>query len=409
MQINELRKAVENARIALETAQAGTDTVVLKHALDAYQAAGLQLKAAEALNVKAAETVPAQARTAEKSNPVVDLAVSSLIAHHHKQPVATVIEKHFGTGDCGMVVKAASAIGESTVAGFAQELVSQRVMRGVVDLLHPQSFAAQMIASGMQVDLSGGSLVVPYRTITSKTNGTDFWRVEGAPIKTSAISLSKLTLAEHLNGSIIPVSNELITRADIASITAICQKALRDDFTDALDSVFLADADVTNAPKSLRVLAGAATKIGTTAPDIRTNLYKAIATRIDAGHQVSGLRIAMSAGTRATLAAMINSNGVAEFPGIMEGQGIGGVPIILAPALAADYILMVDVSEYAVGFVAPVIDVSTEASIALDPAKPAELTSLWQCNCTGLRLRARLGHGLMRSDAIHQYQMAATA
>lgn len=412
MQINELRSKLEAERLNLKNFLSMDDADGVRSSTKAVEDLTAKLHAAELLKAESpkAEAVKATPRQDNGRNVVVDMGIVALVSNHERTSFKQAAEKVFGNGEhADLVTKAASPVATSTTAGYAAELVSQRISGAFIQLLQDGGSLFSGLTSGaMSVSLAGGSLQIPFRkatpVIVDKTN----YRAEGEAIKAGSIAIGNKVVSESLLGAIAVVTNQAIARCDVQSLTSIITGAIREDLALTIDAQLLAAAAVPNAPAGLLV-GLTATKVGVMpgtgadAAALRTALTVFIGDFLDRGMQLSDLRIAMKPSDVLKIRAAHHADLSPAFPEVEQGNLLG-VKIVQSNTVPSGEFVVLHAPSFAYGVAGVSFDTSTDASIDMGDGT---LKSVYQLDMTALRMRTSMGWAMVRDNAVALGQFAA--
>jgi hypothetical protein len=320
-----------------------------------------------------------------------------------RQQFVTEITKEFDDASrLNMLVRASTDPASTGTSAWAGVLAGTAVASAVGGLA-PQSAAAGLIARGLSVSLDGvASVTVPERLIDPDDSGG--WVGEGQPIPVRSLDVSAgPTLTPYKLAVIIVYTNELAQRS-VQDFETITRQMLSESASMMLDKVvFSSDAAVPDlSPAGL--LAGVSPISGTVGGG-----YNAIAT--DFGLLMDALATAGAGVDVVFVAAPAQAAALRAWAGPKFNY-----TILASAALAAQTIIAVEASSFVSGFsAAPQFDTSKTTVLHMEDTAPgaisststpgdinAPVRSLWQTDCTSLRMRLRCSFG-MRASGHVQY------
>lgn len=282
---------------------------------------------------------------------------------------ALAVAKEIGASDrVQTICKAAVSAGTTGSADFASLLLNQQVSGEFIDLLRPQTILGKLNPRMVPMNLK-----IPKQTTGSSVS----WIGEGKPAPCTNIATGDISLGEHKIGAIIPLSLELLRRAD-PNVDAMVRFDLEQAIIPALDVALI---DIANAgsvgvkPASLTNGVTPTAASGTTAAAVRVDVKAALTKFITANQDISSAAWIMNPVTALALSMMRNATtSLQEFPGITsQGGTFEGFPVITSTSVPGDgtagyQIVLAVQNEILVAEGGIEIASSTEASIEMSDA-----------------------------------------
>jgi HK97 family phage major capsid protein/HK97 family phage prohead protease len=426
----------------LETTKALTERV------EKLQATRIALKAAEAVQGKAATVVEKGngdgkgtamtvhhprpfAFPAKKLSPLDHLwrGMAVALKHHdqkNQRSVFDVLRETYGENDqseqtravmANLITKAAVVPADTVTTGWAVELV-QTVIGDFIAALMPLSIYPKLAAKGGSFTFGrNGTISLPTRNTTATIGGAFF--AQGAPIPVKQGAFTAITLTPKKMGVITTLTRE-ITEHSTPSIEGIVRQAILEDTALAIDSILIdANAATTIRPAGLK---NGATVVGPTAGAGITALIG------DLRGLTSSLITASKGNLRAPVWIMNPGDALAaqltqaaaggDFP-FMEDITNGtlmGYPVITSTTIPVDSMIFMDAADFisATGDT-PRFDVSDQAVLHMEDTTPAQIgsnvgtvptvavptRSLWQTDTIGIRMIMDINWAMRRPGMVH--------
>lgn len=181
-------------------------------------------------------------------------ALKAIAGAHLSQKAGRIVspadyaEKHFGEG--AAIVKALASE-DNEDGGF---LLAPEISADIIELLRPASVVRQLNPN--IIPMNSGTMLIP--KITAGSSGS--YIGENTNVPATQPTFGQIQAVARKLAALVPISNDLIRRADPGSETMI-----RDDLVAGLaqtsDLAFIRDDGTANAPKGLRYWAAAANVI----------------------------------------------------------------------------------------------------------------------------------------------------
>ncbi|MBB3540801.1 phage major capsid protein [Rhizobium sp. BK399] len=297
-----------------------------------------------------------------------------------------------------MRTKAVTNPAQTTVAGWAAELVNPGVYAGLLASLSPLSIYASLGRRGITASLAGvGSLRFPARTAPGSLPSP--FVGEGQPVPVRALSLNGGgLLVGHKAGAISWFTKEM-SRSSTPSIEAIVRQGLSDDIGLSIDSYLISNAAATfYQPAGLLngvtpITASTATGAEAAAADL-----SALAAAI----QPSPVQpVFLMNGAQAVSAGLLVP-GIGNVVDVLTSDVIPAKEIICLDA--ADFVSAADDGEISVAdgstFVPRDDPVPVSQGASGAGADTAQHVSLWQLDCIGVRVLETASWAMRRAGRI---------
>ena len=221
-------------------------------------------------------------------------------------------------------LRAAVAPAQTTVAGWAAELVGTVIEDITGSLLGASAFAQLRALSGASYDLVDGAAV---RAPMHQSVASGGFVGEGAPISVGALLIGAVNLQAKKAASITAVTREVL-RGSAANVETSLQRLLAEDLSLAVDQV-LFDAVAADAIRPAGLRYGVAGLV----PSATGSLSEKVAA------DVSALVAAIMPAKPVVIAAGAQS--------VSVGALMPGLAVIAAPTLAAGTLICVDADAFA--------------------------------------------------------------
>lgn len=137
--------------------------------------------------------------------------------------------------------------GTDTEGGF---LIQEEFAAEVIELLRPASVVRSL--NPIVVPLDAGTLNIPKHT----TGSSGGWIGENANITATEPVFGQITLTAKKYASLVPISNDLLRRANLASVPQVVRDDLVGDIATATDIEFIRGDGMANKPTGLRNISG---------------------------------------------------------------------------------------------------------------------------------------------------------
>ena len=400
-----LTKAEELAQIETPTAEqaAEFDTVLADiEKMDADLEKKSKAEQMIAKTAKPVEQIVAGAKHVSvednaKVSPMVRAAIAKAVAPNMGISALEYVEKRWGDNQ---LIKSAVAIGSTTDAAFATDLVAANVQRSdlFIELLRPMTIIGQMTGVRQFSFDRAGSIKIPRQT-GGVTGG---WVGEASSIKVNAQAYDDITLAPKKIAVMVGISNELLYRAD-PSIEMLIQDDLLRGTAQSVDTTFFSAAAAgSGAPAGIlnglsKTTAGAITVGTTTLDEIVAALSAMVsAMRVANAPMVNPVWV-MSNVTKTYLQFLRNSLEQPMFPEISINNSLFGFPIVASNNVtsgASGFYSLMDANQVLMGQdQAYIIDSSDVAAYQTDNAPatpPTPLQSAFQQDLRLFRIRGRM-------------------
>lgn len=402
-----LTKASELAAIETPTAEQAAEFDTVLADIEKMDSDIEKKVKAEELLAKSAKPVDTFAATATvkhvtvednaKISPMVRAAIAKAVAPAMGISAMDYAEKRWGDNQ---LIKSAVAVGTTTGATFASDLVATNVHRAdlFVELLRPMTILGQMNGVRQFNFDQAGSITIPRQT----GGVTAGWVGEGSSISVSPEVYDNITLSPKKIAVMIGITNELLYRAD-PSIEALIQDDLLKGTAQAVDTTFFTTAAAgSNSPagilNGLSQLTGGDITVGTTdLPGLVAALSNMVSSMRAANAPMVNPVWVMSNVMKTYLQFLRNSLEQPMFPEISVNNSLFGFPIIASNNVtsgASGFYALMDANQVLMGQdQAYVIDSSDVAAYQTDTAPatpPTPMQSAFQQDLRVFRIRGRM-------------------
>jgi HK97 family phage prohead protease len=312
-------------------------------------------------------------------------------------PLEAALREMYGADEStGWMIKAAVNPAQTTVAGYAAELVNTGY-GGLMDRLLAGSLYGPLSAAGSRFDFgANGQIKIPVRSTTPRAAGA--WVGEGAPKPVKRIGLTQITLSPRKLAVITTFTEEMAFYSTPA-IEGVLRKAMADDTREALDG-FLIDNVAASATRPAGLLNGvtpntpsaAATPIGKIVADIN-----GLIAPMEAAGGGGNVVLLMNPAEARKIGMAQTTTGDFAFTGPTEAAGKFGVKgIITSTIVTAGTVIAVDADWFttAVGDT-PRFAVSNEATLHEEDTTPLALGTTGTPNVVAAPMRS-----LFQTDSI---------
>jgi hypothetical protein len=315
-----------------------------------------------------------------------------------------------------LVLRAATAPAETTVAGWAAELV-RTVWADFMEVLLPQSVHPRLAALGLSLTFgANGRIVIPTRNLTPSISGS--FVGEGAPIPVRQGGFASQTLTPKKMAVITTWTREM-DEYSIPAIEGLLRQAILEDTAISLDTVLL-DNNVATVirPPGLRSYGAGLTP---SAVDPFTNFvadYKALYGALLAQTNGNVRKPAILLNPTDTLGlSLISPTGVVglfPFMAMLDAGKLLKAALIESSTVPPGMAIMVDAADFTTaGQEGPRMEISDQATLHMEDTTPLDITSgpsgtavvatpvksMWQTDSLALRLIMRM-NWLMRRPVV---------
>lgn len=318
-------------------------------------------------------SAPGQIRSRGTTNPADLMFRSALVvarSYVEKRSPEDIIRRDFnGANDLEVLVRAAVDPAETTVVGWAAELVNATVS-GFIDVLRPTSIFFRMPM--LSFTFGRNTIKIPGRATVNDLAGG--FVGEGAPIPVKRTTLNAVTLVPHKLGVITTMTRELAALSNPAA-EPLLRNMMTDDTRETIDGLFL-DNNVAVAgirPAGLQTMAtGQDTRqsAGTTLANIITDLRAAIDGMTSRNMGASPVWI-MNTSRVLSLQLVTNAAGNFMFRDEIASGRLLGIPLLHSTKVPSSVVFLVDGSEMAsASDNFPSIDMSEQATLHMEDTTP---------------------------------------
>jgi HK97 family phage prohead protease len=320
-------------------------------------------------------------------------------------------ERYPGDEATGIVLKAAMTPAQTTVAGWAAELVNIAIA-DFLGQLPIMAIYPKLAAKGPRYTFGqNGVIKVPGRSATPTINGSFIG--EGQPIPVRKLGLSAITLTPKKMGVISEFTREMGLHSTPA-IEGVIRQAINDDTAVAVDTVLIdATAADTIRPAGLRSgVSGLTPSAATTRIDKIIADISALMAPIIAARGGRDLVLLCNPAQKLAMSWAITPNGQFIFAdGELSSRGLA---VVSSTTMPATQLIMVDAADFAsVTGDTPEFDVSDVATIHEEDTTPlpigtvgapatvaAPVRSLWQTASIGVRMLLDMNWAMRRTSMV---------
>lgn len=265
--------------------------------------------------------------------------------------------------------------------------------------------------------LAAGATRAPDRVkmLVSGQAAVAAWPGNGRAIRMSKMDLQGTALATDKVGALTCATNESLEDTS-AETEAILERDLRTAIDDAVSSAATDDTNAgsTEIPKSLTYDAPKIHSSGTAVANIATDFHAGLRELSDAGSDLQNVVAVVHSRTAATMATALGSGGSPAFPLVTpRGGSAFGVPLIVSSAVpnggspTSTIVALIDASDVVVCDKGAVValdnattiemsDAPTGVSSDTPTAASSYLVSMFQAECTAIRVTRRITWALRR-------------
>jgi len=306
-----------------------------------------------------------------------------------------------------MLQKASVASGNTGTDTWAEELTTiGQYNSAFIEMLRPMSIVARF--PGRQMTFDGNNSILIPRQTAGISGG---WVAEDDGIVVNALAFDQVTLTPKKNGTIVPVTNELLARSDPSAMALIRDDLLKGIAT-SIDTKFCS-ADAASAGVSpaglLTYDTSVATSAGDTLDNITTDLKNTIAA-LNAINMPMTTPVWIMHPTRVNSLRFIRDGlGTYAFRDEINDGMLVGYPIMESTVVTATEIMLVDASQVIIATdLVPEISVSKDASLHMVDASVAEdiggattpVQSMFQTDSTAVKAVTRLDWGVRYANCV---------
>jgi HK97 family phage major capsid protein/HK97 family phage prohead protease len=351
---------------------------------------------------------------------LVHCGVAQLFAHRQRKPVDMMMREIYGDDDLHKAalawhMRAASAVAQTTVTGWAAEL-AQQTYTAFMDALYPSSIFPRLSALGLSLSFGPyGKIIIPTRATTPTIAGS--FVGEGLPIPVRQGLFTSQTLTPKKMAVITTFTQELEDHSQPA-IEGLLRDAVQMDTAIALDSVLI-DANPATTVRPAGIL-NSISGLTPTAGGGFTALTGDI-------KQLTG---ALLTGTKGNVRnpawlmnpQQVNSIGLTAAPGAgvfpfrdeISQKRLSGWPVIDSGTVPLGTVIVVDAADFvSVGGEAPRFEISDQATLHMEDTTPldigtpgspavvaAPVKSMFQTNSYALRLLLPINWTVRRTGVV---------
>jgi HK97 family phage prohead protease/HK97 family phage major capsid protein len=304
-----------------------------------------------------------------------------------------------------LMLKAASAPAETTVAGWAQELV-HTIWADFMTVLLPMSVFPKLSAKGLALTFgANGKIVIPTRSLVPALSGSFVAEGAAIPVRQGAFSSQTLTPKKM---AVITTWTREMDEHSIPAIEGLLREAIMQDTAIALDTVLLdANAATTIRPAGLRsyqagltasALAGAGSGYNNFILDYGA-LYGQLLTLTNGNvrsptiicNPIQSLNLSLQQPPAAAAPLL-------PFIAMIDSGRLLKADLIESSTVPPGTVIMVDAADFTTaGQEGPRLEISDQATLHMEDTTPTDITggtpspavpvkSMWQTDSLALRL-----------------------
>jgi HK97 family phage major capsid protein/HK97 family phage prohead protease len=360
---------------------------------------------------------------------LIRMAVCHFESHVTRMPLDSVRQRRYGhRDDLDAVIKATTNPAQTTVAGWAAELVNTAIDDFLVTLT-PVSAYAGLRARGSSFTFGqNGTIRIPRRTGSGGSAPGDLRGAfvgEGAPIPVRRANFASVSLTPHKMGVISTFTREMAAHST-PSIEALIRQGIIEDTAIAIDTALL-DTQAGTAVRPAGLLNGVTPLTATTGGGLTavTGDISKLMTPFVQANAATGLVLLANPADMVRLSVLTNALGQFVFQDQIAGGTLMGNPLITSTVVTAGTIIMIRVTDFATGTGdTPEWDISDVATIHEDdgtyaadqtvtqptatvkpivssgPTPAAPVRSLWQTATIGIRMLLDMDWAMRRASMV---------
>jgi HK97 family phage prohead protease/HK97 family phage major capsid protein len=360
---------------------------------------------------------PHAVRKLEPRDHIYRAMTTHFIAKMQNKGIEEVLrERYAGDEGTGIVLRAAIAPAQTTVATWAAELVGTAI-DDFLNQLPITTIYPRLSAKGNKFTFGrNGIIKIPGRSATPTINGS--FVGEGQPIPVRKLGLTAIPLTPKKMAVISEFTREMALHSTPA-IEGVIRQAINDDTAVAIDTVLI-DATVADTirPAGLRAGVGGLTpSVLTAAFDKMIADIKALIAPIVAARGGRDLVLLMNTAQSLSLSWVVTPNGEFVFADVQDGT-LRNLTVITSTTVPAGMLIMLDAAEFASATGdTPEFDVSDVATIHEEDTTPlpivggtaqppvigsiaAPVRSLWQTASIGVRMMVDMNWTMRRTSMV---------
>lgn len=347
-------------------------------------------------------------------------AAVSILSHVTKQSPSEVLRDRYGDDEATravtaiMVTKAATVPANTTLAGWAAELV-QTVVLDLFDALLPMSVYPGLSARGGRFTFGRNGIVsLPARSPTPSIAGSFVGQGAAIPVRQGGFTAVTLTPKKM---AVISTFTREIAEHSTPSIEGILRQSIQEDTAVSLDTVLL-DANAATAIRPAGLRNGVAGLTPTTGGGFNALVadLKAMVNALTVstnGHIRQAVWI-MNPAEALSISLTQNLGGDFPFATDVAAGNLLTFPLLVSAAVPAKQVILVDAADFfsATGDV-PRFDVSDQATLHMEDTAPlaigtagtppvvaAPTRSLWQTDTIGIRMILDVNWAMRRAGTV---------
>lgn len=282
----------------------------------------------------------------------------ALDTHYPKMPILKELNKR-------VYLKTAVDPAMTTVADWAGALVQDDV-RGYIDSLKNMSVAAALASYATTLTFNGyNSITVPRRTPPAAGYTEPAWVAEGSVIPLTRYSFGSTQINRYKLACITTMTEEIAMQRSVADIEMILRDAMRDAYSEVLDTALLSSAAAVTGTRPAGLLNGV-TPIGGTAGGgedaVRTDIL-ALVSEMTGKRLGSRMVLIMNQVDRLSATMMTSALSEYVFRNDLDSGNLSGIPVIYSNNVPLHTIILVDASYLTCVFDSPMFSVSDVATV----------------------------------------------
>jgi HK97 family phage prohead protease/HK97 family phage major capsid protein len=316
-----------------------------------------------------------------------------------------------------LVLRAATAPAETTVTGWAAELV-RTVWAEFMEVLLPESVYPKLSASGLALTFgANGRIVIPTRNLTPSISGS--FVGEGAPIPVRQGQFASQTLTPKKMAVITTWTREM-DEYSVPAIEGLLRQAILEDTAISLDTVLLDNNPATVIrPPGLRSYGTGLTPAALATPfenfvSDYSALYGSLLTATHGNVRKPTLLVNPTDTLALSLISPTGVVGLFPFMAMIDSGKLLKADLIESATVPPAMAIMVDAADFTTaGGEGPRMEISDQATLHMEDTTPLDITSgpsgtavvatpvksMWQTDSLALRMIMRM-NWIMRRPVV---------
>ena len=332
---------------------------------------------------------------------------SSMASRYAKDVMKNDLVAKAVTMPPSVIQKATIAAGNTGTDTWAEELGTiGQYNSAFIEMLRPMSIVARF--PGRQMTFDGNNSILIPRQTAGVSGG---WVAEADGIVVNKLAFDQVTLTPKKNGTIVPVTNELIARSDPSALGLVRDDLLKGIAT-SIDTKFCSDDAVSAGVSPAGLLtydSSVATSAGDTLDNITTDLKNSIAA-LNALNMPMQQPVWIMHPTRVNSLRFIRDGlGTYAFRDEINSGMLVGYPIMESTVVTVTEIMLVDASQVIIATdLVPEISISSDASLHMEDTTVLEdiggaasvVQSMFQIDSTAVKAVTRLDWGVRYANCV---------